>query len=216
MRPELLCGSALLLSACALVAELDEFRRGGDTGGLGGAGGEGGLGGALGGGGASCATGPIFTEVRLRGPEGGADELVEIKNPTDLPIDLGTLSVAGTPVPGGDFATKWTGVPGMMLAPGARIVVVGASAARPSPFGQLESMGDDQVVVLRLADGPVGGSVVDSVSICCDRCDEYPPESLAYEFCGEAAPENSFQRLVECAGEPFLLAPSTPNEPLSP
>jgi hypothetical protein len=153
--------------------------------------------------------------VRLRGPAGGADELIELKNPTAVPVDLGTLSVAGTPLPGGDLATKWTGTPGVMLAPGDRIVLVGASAPRPSPFGTLESMGDDQVVVLRREDG-VGGSVIDSVSICCERCDEYPLDAPKVEHCGRPSPETSLQRAVECAGEPFTPAPSTPDQPLSP
>ncbi len=215
------CFVAALASACAVVAELDEFRRGGGAGGVGGAGGAGGGGGGqgglggTGGGGPSCASAPILTEVRLRGPSGGADELVEIKNPTDVPFDLGDLSVAGTPVPGGDLATKWTGESGTMLAPGARFVLFGSSAEPPSPFGVLESMGDDQVVVLRLADGSVDGRIVDTVSICCVRCDEYPPNAPKIEFCG-ADPATSLQRLVECAEEPFSPGPSTPNEPLVP
>jgi hypothetical protein len=193
---------ALLSSGCAVVAELDEFRRGE------GAGGDG----TGGGGGPSCADGPILTEVRLRGPDGGGDELVEITNAGSVSVDLGTLSLAGKPTPGGDFMTKWVGPRGAVLGPDERIVLSGASA---EPFGELDSMGDDQVIVLRQGDGTVEGRLLDTISICCERCDEFPSNAAPIVFCGDESPI-SLQRAVECAGEPFVPGPSTPDEPFTP
>ncbi len=222
-------GLSLLLSGCALVAGLDDFSKGANSGagGVGasggtaeGGGGEGGLGGSgLGGeggtagAGAGCANDVIISEVRTRGPNGGNDELVEILNPTARTISLAGLSLhARTPASG--FTPRWVAPASETLAPQARLIVVG-STYTPSPgpdYVLAPSMGDDaQTVALKRGVDP-NDQEIDRVLICCDTgCTDLMGATLQ-PGCG-LDQALSLHRVPDCSDGLLLPGDSTPNDP---
>lgn len=217
-------------AGCAVVAGLDEFGPKPDGGasststGGGGSGGAGGEGAASSSssistsgtatGGAPCASDVFITEVRTSGPEGGADELVELFNPTLAAIDLSTLRIVGKPLTSQSFNEKWPGA-ATFIEPMQWVVIGGPAYSEgtlPEDFHLVQSFSNDQVIALVRVSG-ASSIELDRAELCCDACDDFAsatPNPACADGGGGGVP--SLHREPACLDGAFVPGPATPFE----
>ncbi len=95
----------------------------------------------------------VISEVRTRGPNGAADEFVELYNPTDAPIKLDgswtleALTLSSSPT--GAYGQHWTGK-GLTIYPHGHFLIVGSGFGDGIPYDDKLAVGLTDAASLRL------------------------------------------------------------------
>jgi hypothetical protein len=112
------------------------------------------------------ATNVVISEFRTRGPNGAADEFVELYNPTSTPVNVSGWKILGSNSAGSTSA-RYTIPSGITLQSGQHYLIVGSAYSNilvPGDSGATLSSGitDDGGIALSLADGT---TIVDQVGM---------------------------------------------------
>ncbi|HSL55733.1 MAG TPA: lamin tail domain-containing protein, partial [Pyrinomonadaceae bacterium] len=113
----------------------------------------------------AISTNVVISEFRVRGPQGGNDEFVELYNLSGAPVAIGGWNIRGSNNTGG-VSIRATITAGTILQPGCHYLLTNAAASGYSgavPGNQTYTVGitDDGGIALTLPDG----TIVDAVGM---------------------------------------------------